>query len=224
MLMATTLAARQKTFETAIASGLRRSNLQEFLDGLREASAMLEPSLSRAAELISSFKQVAVDQSSYQRRSFDLREVLHETALSLGPSLRLSGTRLEEDVPAGLQISSYPGPLIQVFMNIVNNAVLHGFEPGRPGCVTIKARALGEERVVIEISDHGRGMAPEHLARAFDPFFTTKLGQGGSGLGLHIVYNLVTDLLGGQLRLSSELGRGTQVILELPRQAPQEAS
>jgi PAS domain S-box-containing protein len=222
MLMATTLAARQKTFEAAIATGLRRSNLQEFLDGLREASAMLEASLSRAAELISSFKQVAVDQSSYQRRSFDLREVLHETALSLGPSLRLSGTRLAEDVPAGLQMDSYPGPLIQVFMNIVNNAVLHAFEPGRPGCVTITARALGEEWVAIEISDDGRGMVPEHLARAFDPFFTTKLGQGGSGLGLHIVYNLVTGLLGGQVRLSSEVGRGTQISIELPRRAPQE--
>jgi PAS domain S-box-containing protein len=224
MLMANTLAARQKAFEAAIATGLRRSVMDTFLAGLREASMMLEASLSRAAELISSFKQVAVDQSSYQRRAFDLREVLHETALSLGPSLKLSGTRLLEDVPAGLRMDSYPGPLIQVFMNIVNNAVLHAFEPGRPGCVTIRARALGEASVLIEVSDDGRGMPAEHLQRAFDPFFTTKLGQGGSGLGLHIVYNLVTGLLGGQVRLSSELGRGTHISIELPRQAPQESS
>ncbi|MCV2361453.1 PAS domain S-box protein [Paucibacter sp. TC2R-5] len=224
MLMATTLAARQKAFEAAIADGLRRSTLQIFLDGLREASTMLEASLSRAAELISSFKQVAVDQSSYQRRSFDLREVLHETALSLGPSLKLSGTRLAEDVPAGLQMDSYPGPLIQVFMNIVNNAVLHAFEPGRPGCVSIMARALPEDSVLIEIADDGRGMPDEHLQRAFDPFFTTKLGQGGSGLGLHIVYNLVTGLLGGQVRLSSEVGLGTRISIEIPCRAPQEQS
>ncbi|MBT9491742.1 MAG: ATP-binding protein [Paucibacter sp.] len=119
---------------------------------------------------------------------------------------------------------SYPGPLIQVFMNIVNNAVLHAFEPGQPGCITIKASAIGEEQVLIELSDDGRGMAPEHLAHAFDPFFTTKLGQGGSGLGLHIVYNLVTGLLGGQVKLSSELGRGTTLSLVLPRRAPQEAA
>ncbi|MCV2357205.1 PAS domain S-box protein [Paucibacter sp. B2R-40] len=224
MLMATTLAARQKAFEAAVADGLRRSTLQNFLDGLREASTMLEASLSRAAELISSFKQVAVDQSSYQRRSFDLREVLHETALSLGPSLKLCGTRLLEDVPAGLLMDSYPGPLIQVFMNIVNNAVLHAFEPGRSGCVTIAARALGEDSVVIKVADDGCGMSSEHLQRAFDPFFTTKLGQGGSGLGLHIVYNLVTGLLGGKVSLRSELGQGTQISIELPRCAPQEQS
>ncbi len=219
MLMATTLAARQTAFEAAIADGLRRSALQQFLDGLREASAMLEASLGRAAELISSFKQVAVDQSSYQLRDFDLQEVLHETALSLGPSLKLSGARLAEAVPAGLRMHSYPGPLIQVFMNIVNNAVLHAFEPGRPGCITIKASAQGAERVLIELSDDGRGMPAEHLAHAFDPFFTTKLGQGGSGLGLHIVYNLVTGLLGGQVSLSSEVGRGTTLRIVLPRRA-----
>jgi PAS domain S-box-containing protein len=222
MLMAATLAARQKSFEIAIVAGLRRSTLQTFLDGLREASTMLESSLSRAAELISSFKQVAVDQSSYQRRTFDLREVLHETALSLGPSLKLSGTRLLEDVAAGLQMDSYPGPLIQVFMNIINNAVLHAFEPGRSGCVRITARALDEDSILIEVSDDGRGMSDAHLQRAFDPFFTTKLGQGGSGLGLHIVYNLVTGLLGGQVRLSSEQGQGTLISIELPRLAPQE--
>ncbi|MCV2370204.1 PAS domain S-box protein [Roseateles oligotrophus] len=224
MLMATTLAARQTEFETAVAEGLRRSVLQEFLRGLREACTMLEASLGRAAELISSFKQVAVDQSSYQLRDFDLQEVLHETALSLGPSLKLSGTSLVEDVPAGLLMHSYPGPLIQVFMNIVNNAVLHAFEPGQAGCVRIKARALGEERVLIELSDDGRGMPSEHLQRAFDPFFTTKLGQGGSGLGLHIVYNLVTGLLGGQVRLSSDSGQGTRLSIELPLRAPQEPS
>ena len=224
MLMATTLAARSKEFEAAVAGGLRRSTLHRFLDDVREAGAMLEASLSRAAELISSFKQVAVDQASYQIRDFDLHAVLHETALSLGPSLRLSGTRLLEDVPTGLLMHSYPGPLIQVFMNVINNAMLHAFEPGQAGCVTIKARALDEATVLIEISDDGRGMSPEHLARAFDPFFTTKLGQGGSGLGLHIVYNLVTGLLHGQVSLSSELGQGTMFSIALARRVPQEAS
>ncbi|MEJ6006869.1 ATP-binding protein [Paucibacter sp. AS339] len=220
MLMATTLAARQKDFEAAMVQGLRRSSLQDFLAALHEASRVLEASLGRAAELISSFKQVAVDQSSYQLREFDLKEVLHETALSLGPSLRRSGVSLREDVPEGQRMNSYPGPLIQVFMNIVNNAMLHAFEPGKPGLIEIKAQALNHERVLIELSDDGQGMPSEHLTRAFDPFFTTKLGQGGSGLGLHIVYNLVTGLLGGQISIISSPGQGTRVSIELPLQAP----
>ncbi|MFY7865689.1 ATP-binding protein [Roseateles sp.] len=220
MLMATTLAARQKDFEAALSTGLRRSSLQAFLEALREASSMLEASLGRAAELISSFKQVAVDQSSYQLREFDLKEVLHETVLSLGPSLRRSGVRLQEDVPAGLRMNSYPGPLIQVLMNIINNAVLHAFPAGKPGRIDIKAEARPEARVRIELSDNGQGMPAEHLARAFDPFFTTKLGQGGSGLGLHIVYNLVTGLLGGQISIDSSPGQGTKLSIELPLQAP----
>lgn len=222
LLMASTLVDRQKHFEDCMQSGLRRSELQSFLATLREAGAMLEASLHRASELISSFKQVAVDQSSHQRREFDLRAVVHETALSLGPSLRLSGVTLIEQIPPGLLLDSYPGPLVQVLMNIINNAVLHAFAPQQGGTVTVRAQGLGEHRVLIELSDDGCGMPPEVRARIFDPFFTTKLGQGGSGLGLHIVYNLVTGPLGGRIELSSELGRGSTARIELPLQAPYE--
>ncbi|MBB4842271.1 PAS domain S-box-containing protein [Paucibacter oligotrophus] len=224
LLMASTLSDKQQQFETGLQTGLRRSTLNDFLATLREASSMLDASLGRANELIGSFKQVAVNQSSHQRRGFDLRAVLHETALSLGPSLRRSGVRLHEEVPEGIALQSYPGPLIQVLMNIINNAVLHAYAPGQGGVISIRAQTLPEAWVRLDLQDDGCGMPPEHLARVFDPFFTTKLGQGGSGLGLHIAYNLVTGPLGGRIEISSELGQGTRVRLELPLEAPQEQS
>ena len=221
VMVASTQSGNLKSFDAAVAQGLRRSALARFISESREAGAVLERNLHRAAELISSFKQVAVDQSSYQRRPFELDEVLHELRLTLSPTLRRSQVELIEDVRAGLDMDSYPGPLTQVLMNLVNNAVLHGFEGRMGGRVRITGRALHGDRVRITIVDNGAGIAAEHLPRLFDPFFTTKLGRGGSGLGLHIVYSLVTELLGGTVSIRSRVGVGSVVRLKLPLRAPQ---
>jgi len=224
VMVASTLAGRQREFEAAIAGGLRRSALQAFLDGTREAAEVLERNLQRAAELIGSFKQIAVDQSSYQRRGFELAEVVQEIAVALRPTLRRGGVTLVDDTPPGLRMDSFPGPLGQVLINLVNNAVVHAFEGGAGGRVLIGAEALGGDRVGLWVEDDGRGIAPEHLRQIFDPFFTTQLGQGGSGLGLHIVYTLVTGLLGGRISVQSAPGRGTRFHIELPCRAPATAA
>ena len=126
--------------------------------------------------------------------------------------------------PPGLLLDSYPGPLGQVLINLVNNAVVHAFEGGATGSVHIGAASLGPERVQLWVADDGRGIAPEHLRQVFDPFFTTRLGQGGSGLGLHIVYTLVTGLLGGRIDVHSLPGQGARFLVELPRMAPRAAA
>lgn len=221
VMMASTMRDRLLQFNGLVRSGLRRSDLQSYLDDQAEATDVLARNLHRAAELLHSFKQVAVDQSSYQRRSFELGEILHELRLTLTPTLRRSQVELTEVAEPGLRMDSYPGPLIQVLINLVNNAVAHAFEGCSERHVTIRASALPQQRVRIEVRDDGCGIAPEHMARVFDPFFTTKLGRGGSGLGLHIVYSLVTELLGGTVRLDSTPGLGTQVCIELPIDAPQ---
>ncbi len=220
VMVASTLAGRQQEFEAALAGGLRRSALEGFLASTREVTAVLERNLHRAAELIGSFKQIAVDQSSYQRRGFEVAEVTQEIALALSPTLRRSGVTLVDTTPPGLLLDSYPGPLGQVLINLVNNAVVHAFE-GRPaGSVHIGAERLDDERVRIWVADDGRGIPPEHLRQVFDPFFTTKLGQGGSGLGLHIAYTLVNGLLGGRMDVQSTPGEGTRFQIELPCTAP----
>ncbi len=222
VMMASTLIDRQRDFDAAAAAGLRRSTLDAFLADSRQAAEMIARSLGRAAELVRSFKQVAVDQSSYQRRRFGLHEVSYEIALTLQPSLRKAGVQMRVDVDTALEMDSCPGPLGQVLMNLVNNALLHAFE-GRPdGRIEISAAPLPLRPgwLHLTVADNGCGIAAAHLPRVFDPFFTTKLGQGGSGLGLHIVYSLVTGLLGGQVELHSAPGQGTRVTINLPLEAP----
>lgn len=225
VMVSSTLRDLQQQFDDSVTQGLKRSTLQQFQGHWREATEVIERNLRRAAELIASFKQVAVDQSSYQRRPFELGEVLHELHLTLSPTLRRSQVELLDEAPPGLRMDSYPGPLTQVLMNLVNNAVVHAFE-GRPHPhqVRIRAEALPSQRVRLTVTDNGCGVDPAHLSRLFDPFFTTKLGRGGSGLGLHIVYTLVTGLLGGSVQVSSQPGQGCTVTLDLPCEAPHAAS
>lgn len=223
VIVASTLADRRKHFEQDMAQGLRRSVLTQFLEDIRESVDVMERNLRRAAELITGFRQVAVDQSSHQRRPFELSEVVRELVLTLSPTLRRSQVELVSDVPAGIRLDSYPGPLSQVLMNLVNNAVVHAFDGQTTPRIYLQAHVEGEH-VRMDVTDNGRGIPPEHLPRVFDPFFTTRLGQGGSGLGLHIVYSLVTELLGGSVRIDSTVGSGTTVTLQLPLTAPPRAA
>ena len=220
VLAASTLADRERGFTAQIPAGLTRSALQQFVVTVREGSEILQRNLQRAAELISSFKQVAVDQSSYQRRSFALEEVVHEIALALSPTLRRSPAALEVAIDPGLRLDSFPGPLGQVLMNLITNALVHAFHGRERGIIQIASTPAPPGRVSLRVSDDGNGIDPAHLSRLFDPFFTTRLGQGGSGLGLHIVYNLVTGLLGGTITVHSNPGQGAEFNLELPLIAP----
>lgn len=222
VIVASTLADQRKRFEAEAAEGLRKSTLTRFMGELHEGIEVMERNLRRAAELISGFKQVAVDQSSHQRRDFELAELVRELQLTLSPTLKRNGVRLHAEVSPGLRFDSHPGPLTQVLMNVINNAVAHAFEAQADALIRLQAMAMPDGRVQITLSDNGRGIAPEHLPRVFDPFFTTRLGKGGSGLGLHIVYSLVTELLGGTVHIDSTLGQGTTLTLNLPPQAPQQ--
>ncbi|MBN2885989.1 MAG: transporter substrate-binding domain-containing protein [Chromatiaceae bacterium] len=223
VMLASTLSDQERAFRDQMAAGLSRAALQRFVDAVREGSDVLLRSLRRAAELISSFKQVAVDQASYQRRRFSLEEVTREIALTLQPRLRHSPASLEVSVAPEITLDSYPGPLGQVLMNLIQNALLHAFEGRDSGQIRIESQLAAPGFVLLRVSDDGNGIAPANLSRIFDPFFTTRLGQGGSGLGLHIVYNLVTGLLGGAISVRSTPDQGTVFELALPLTAPQTA-
>ncbi|MFG6447980.1 two-component regulator propeller domain-containing protein [Roseateles sp. BYS180W] len=222
LLVSTTLKDTTQDFNRQLQQpGLRRSALQEFCEHVSEAATLLQRSLEQAASMISGFKQLAVDQASEQRRNFELATLCQEVAQTLDRRLYRGGHQLMLQVAPDLHMDSYPGPLGQVLNNLVINAQLHGFDGQRSGLVRISAHSSGAQSLRLEVMDNGRGMSAEHLKRVFEPFFTTRMGRGGSGLGMHICYTIVTGLLGGQIRVLSEPGQGTRVIMDLPLQAPQ---
>jgi signal transduction histidine kinase len=222
LTVASSFARRCDDFAKEVAAGpLRRSRLDEFLDGGKDAASQLVANLQRAGELVQSFKQVAVDRSHADRRQFDLRESTDQIIASLRPVLKKSQIALTVDVPAGILMDSYPGSYGQVLTNLFLNSVIHAFPDGRAGSVIVEARPVRDD-VDIFVSDDGVGMSDEIQRRALDPFFTTRRNEGGTGLGLHIIFNLVTQQLGGRLTFESRLGWGTRFRITIPRIAPGE--
>jgi signal transduction histidine kinase len=221
LTVASSFARRGEIFETELRSNgqLRRSQLEEFVRNSRDAAQQLVANLHRAAELIQSFKQVAVDRSHAERRQFNLSEATDQIIASLRPVLKRAPIGLSVDVPEGLIIDGYPGSYGQILTNLFLNAVNHAFVDGRSGNISISARARGQDDVEINFADDGAGMSPDVQRQAFDPFFTTRRNEGGTGLGLHIVYNLVTQQLGGRMMLESRLGQGTTFRIIMPRTA-----
>lgn len=220
LTVASALEERVRAFALAAKQPLQRSALDHFIDETQMAADLLVRSLGRSAALVSSFKQIAVDQTSAQRRSFDLAGLVDEVVLTISPTTRRAHCAVHTDVAPGLTLDGFPGPLVQVLTNLIDNAVVHGFAPQDPARIDIHAHGVEDHQVQITVRDNGRGIAAEHVKRIFDPFFTTRLGQGGSGLGLHIVHNIVTGVLGGQIEVETTLGEGTRFVLRLPLIAP----
>ncbi len=218
LTVASSFARRAEMFENDLKTEpLRRSKLDEFVRNSRDASQQLVANLQRAGELIQSFKQVAVDRSHAERRQFGLSESTDQIVASLRPVLKRAAIALAVDVPEGLLIDGYPGAYGQILTNLFLNAVNHAFADGRSGTITISARGRGADDVEIIFADNGAGMTPDVQRQAFDPFFTTRRNEGGTGLGLHIVYNLVTQQLGGRMMLESRVGQGTTFRIIMPR-------
>jgi PAS domain S-box-containing protein len=221
LTVASALELKTAAFAVDVAQGdLKRSRWNEFLQISREASSQLVANLNHAAELIQSFKQVATDRNYSNQRIFDLGDLTDQIAMSLRPGLRKQNLTLNVECQRDLTMNSYPGPYGQVLTNLFLNSVAHAFPGGEGGSVDIKVRASGKDNVEVVFSDDGCGMSLSVKRQAFDPFFTTRRDHGGTGLGLHIVHNIVTNCLGGRLKLDSEPGEGTKIRIVLPRLAP----
>jgi signal transduction histidine kinase len=217
LLVGTSLKEEALNFAELSSQRVTRTLLDKHIDFITKGSEVLVSNLKRSAKLVQGFKQLALDRATEQRRTFVLIEVIDEVLLAMGPVLKRSAYKLEINVPADLTMDSYPGPLTQIIVNFINNAIVHGFEGRQEGLMTLNARLIDGKQVEIMFSDNGCGM-PEHaMKHVFDPFFTTKLGQGGNGLGMHIAYNIATQLLGGSITVDTILGEGTRWYLSLPR-------
>jgi len=219
----TTLMERVPRFEQSMAEGLRRSDLDSFLKSVRTSTLIAESNLKRATELIGSFKQVAADRTASRQRRFQLAEVVEEVLITLSPSMQDREIDVRVDVPDTLWLDSYPGDLGQVLTNLVENAVKHGLPDERVGAISIIAKPSGPDRIIIVLSDDGVGMTEDVARHAFDPFYTTTAGRDGTGLGLFITHNSVTNVLGGSIRLDTQPGAGSRFTLSIPTSAPKAA-
>ena len=197
------------------AGSLMRKDMVKYLEDSQEAAQLLLSNLKRAAELVRSFKQVAVDQSSEKRRAFYVGEYLQEILTSLSPKIKKSRHVTVIDCPIGLLIDSYPGALYQIVTNLVMNSLHHAYDPGVRGTISIKV-LLEEEDFVLTYQDDGKGIAADVLPRIFEPFFTTDRGSGGTGLGLCVLYNLVVRRFAGTVKCSSQPGEGTTFMIRFP--------
>lgn len=220
LMMASTLIHQSKTFQKQLdANQIKRSDLGTFVKATQDGNALMMRNLERAAELLHNFRQVANDQASGLRREFDLATVATEIVDTLAPSLKRHPHRVVLDIPPDIPMEGPPGPLGQIIMNLINNAYLHAFEGKNDGVLTIRAERT-DHRVALSFADNGVGISRDHLARLFEPFFSTKRGRGGTGLGMGIVQSLVKEVLGGTIRVDSEVGRGTSFHILLPLIAP----
>lgn len=191
---------------------LKRSDLQRFEQASLESSRLILRNLQRAAQLVRSFKQVAVDQTDEARRVVDLEVCINEILVTLGPALKRIPHQITVHATEPVVCNTAPGALYQVISNLVMNSIIHGFADGRTGAIDIRV-SRDDEHAVIEYRDNGVGMDELTCSRMFDPFFTTRRGSGGSGLGMHVVYNLVTKALGGTIVVDSAPGKGINLCI-----------
>ncbi|MDB9312927.1 AAA family ATPase [Spirulina sp. CS-785/01] len=213
---ASVLAEKATSFFELYKTGkMKRSQLEQFLDVAMQSSSMVLGNLNRAAELIQSFKQVAVDQSSEAQRAFQLKAYLEEILIPLRPRLKRTKHTVEIYGDEELTLNTFPGVLSQIVTNLVMNSLTHAFKSEESGCMRFDFQ-IEENHITLKYSDNGQGIEAQHLKHIFEPFYTTKRGQGGTGLGLHLVYNLVTQKLQGTINCYSRMNEGTTFIIKLP--------
>ncbi len=204
-----------KVYDLYRSNKLQRSALEHFFSNCEQSATILSSNLLRASELIRSFKQIAVDQSSNAARNINLQDYLDELLLSLRPQLKNRPIDVKIRCPENLLLNTYPGAISQILTNLIMNSLIHAFPEDTPGTITIDAEQE-QERILIRYTDNGKGIAQDRLKRIFEPFYTTNRGSGSSGLGLHLAYNLATQTLGGDLSVHNAPSQGACFTLSFP--------
>jgi len=204
-------------FKTMMTEGkVKKSDLNLYLESANEISTLLEHHSDVASDLITSFKAISVDQAIEDLRKFELVEYVTGVVRSLSPSLKTNKVQVIIEPSNAIEISCYPGPLSQVLTNLILNAHKHGFDEGKiEGVIRISLLKL-EKSIQIIVSDTGKGIEADFIGQIFDPFVTTARTTGGTGLGLHIVHNIVTGKLKGQIAVESKVQSGSRFIITIP--------
>jgi signal transduction histidine kinase len=213
--------ATEKVHKSVADGAIKKSDILKYLETAEESTRLIMNNAYRAAHLIHSFKQIAVDQVSEARRRFELREYIGEVVSSLQPKLKKTHIQVDIDCPPDIVLDSYPGALAQVITNLTLNCVEHAFDADSEGHIGINVKSEGDW-IEMQVVDNGKGIAPDMLDKVFDPFVTTRRGQGGTGLGLNIVFNLIAKQFAGTISVTSVLGEGASFVLRIPRVTPSE--
>ncbi|MCY9665449.1 HAMP domain-containing histidine kinase [Paenibacillus alginolyticus] len=209
---------KTKEFKSLYETGkMKKSDLEQFLSITQETNAMVQSNLERASSLVRSFKQISVDQSVEVKRTFHLKEYLEGIISSLKPTLKKTRLRVDVYCDNELTLYTYPGALSQIITNLVMNSLNHAYTIEEEGSLTIRVEDH-QDYIILAYTDDGKGMTQEVLDQIFDPFFTTSRGKGGTGLGMNIVYNLVTQSLNGTIDGSSTLGQGSLFTITIPKE------
>ena len=220
MLTADAIRTFALEFIEAQAIGASPPPIADLLATCTEGSELILRNLNRASKLIGSLKEVSVDQISVRRRQINLRNTVNDVITLMSGALNKIPYLITVDIAPELTLETCPGPLEQILENLIQNAIIHGFDGATTGTVSLAAHGTAAGETILTVSDTGKGIPPENLKRVFDPFFTTRLGQGGSGLGLHIAYSLTTRILGGSIGVTSPPGTGAKFTIILPRTTP----
>jgi signal transduction histidine kinase len=210
------LEEKTNAFNALFAGGkMKKSDLAKYIEVAQKSTSSILNNLHTAAELITSFKKISIDQSSETVQKLELNTYFKEIIISLRPKLKKTGIEVKVICDESLVLKTYPGSISQLITNFIMNSLIHAFDETTSGLITLEAVAK-EDRLLLRYSDNGKGIASEHLDKIFDPFFTTRRGSGGSGLGLNIIYNIVTQKLEGTIEVQSILGEGTTFNVDIP--------
>lgn len=220
LMAISTISDNHEKFKNIPEGELTVNNLEDYKDHVRTGLTISQRNLEKAVELVRSFKQVAVDQTSSKRRSFTLDIMLSELLLTLQPLIKRTPVKIVRNFQMGISMNSYPGILGQIITNLITNAVEHGFDENEEGSIFLIAEQDLPDEVIIRVQDNGRGMSERVCKKIFEPFYTTRQGQGGTGLGLSIAFNGVKQVLGGSIEVESALNKGSVFTLRLPVNAP----
>jgi signal transduction histidine kinase len=213
--------ATEQVLLTMSTGVIKKSDILSYLETANESSRLIMSNSNRAAHLIQSFKQIAADQTSEVRRPFDLKEYLEEIILNLHPRLRQTQVQISIDCPDQLMLDSYPGVFAQIVTNLIINSLTHAFDVDIKRREEIKITVkLDGDWIEVQFSDNGKGIPNEYISKIFEPFFTTRRNQGGTGLGLNIVFNLVVKQFGGTITAFSIVDQGAKFTMRFPRVTP----
>ncbi|WP_298820593.1 HAMP domain-containing sensor histidine kinase [uncultured Roseibium sp.] len=233
LMAATTIKDSTQLLTTELdQQSLSKEALENEIGRISDTADIIEKTLGRARDLVGNFRQVAVDRQSEKKRTFSFDHIVRETLATLQPTLKKTPFEVQLDLNADGVIDSYPGAVSQLVSNLVENALKHGYEDHTEGVIRLSSRLEtvppisggkpGQMKIVFKCKDDGVGIPEKNLKKVFEPFFTTKFGKGGSGLGMAICYQLVTEALSGTISVVSKVGSGTEFTIEFPVVAPAE--